>query len=477
MFNFKTKKQALKQEVDAKQAFLKNNPHHKENGLEKSTAPARIIVSSFLIIILVGTFLLCMPFSSAEGRFTDPLTAMFTATTSTCVTGLVLEDTGNYWSIAGQIIILLLVQVGGIGLVTFSAFFMVLFRRKLGLGGMVLAQSSTGSNSLQNLYSLVKIIVASTLIIETLGAALLSIRFVPDFGTVKGIWISVFTAVSAYCNAGLDLFPGDFTSLTMYSGDVLVNVVVMLLIILGGMGFLVFQDFLFYRKNKHIMLHTKVVLVTTAALVVLGALMFFAIEYSNPKTLGPMGLGDKVLASFFQSVTLRTAGFNTIDVASLNDSTKLLGCMFMFIGAAPGSTGGGVKVTTFVVLVMTVIGTYMNRRETVIMRRKVGHGVVYKSMSLIATGILIVAAVTTVVVAESDSINVIDGLMEATSAFATVGITAGATLSLGIVSKIVVILTMFIGRVGTLSLMMALTLKEHEREDKTVLPDGEIMVG
>lgn len=477
MFKFKTKKQALKQEVDAKQAFLKNNPHYKPNGLEKSSAPARIIVSSFLVVILVGTFLLCMPFSSAEGKFTDPLTAMFTATTSTCVTGLILEDTGSYWSFAGQLIILLLVQVGGIGLVTFSAFFMVLFRRKLGLGGMVLAQSSTGSDSLQNLYSLVRIIVTSTLIIEAVGAVLLSIRFIPIFGTAKGIWASIFTAVSAYCNAGLDLMSGDFTSLTALSGDVLVNVVVMLLIIFGGMGFLVFQDFLFYRKNKRLMLHTKVVLITTVVLTVLGALMFFVIEYSNPKTLGPLSLGDKVLASFFQSVTLRTAGFNTVDVASLRDSTKLLSCLLMFIGAAPGSTGGGVKVTTFVVLVMTVIGTYMNRRETVIMHRRVDHGVVYKSMSLIAAGITVVAAVTAVIVAESDSIGVIDGLMEATSAFATVGITAGATLSLGFISKIVVILTMFIGRVGTLSLIMALTLKEHEREDKTVLPDGEIMVG
>ena len=174
---------------------------------------------------------------------------------------------------------------------------------------------------------------------------------------------------------------------------------------------------------------------------------------------------------------MRTAGFNTIDIAALRDPTKLLSCIFMFIGAAPGSTGGGVKVTTFVVLVMTVIGTYMNRRETVIMRRKVDHGIVYKSMSLIAAGITVVAAVTAVIVAESDSIGVIDGLVEATSAFATVGVTAGATLVLGTVSKITLIITMFIGRVGTLSLIMALTLKEHEREDHTVLPDGEIMVG
>lgn len=421
--------------------------------------------------------LLCMPFSSAEGKFTSPLTAMFTATTSTCVTGLVLEDTGSYWSFAGQFIILLLVQVGGIGLVTFSAFFLVLFRQKLGFSSMVLTQSSTGSSSLQNLYPLVKIIVISTLLIEAVGAILLGIRFLPEFGTARGIWMSIFTAVSAYCNAGLDLMPGDFTSFTMYSGDVLVNFTIMFLIVSGGMGFLVFQDMLFYRKKHRLMLHTKVVLLGTLVLILLGAAMFFVFEYSNPETLGNLSLKDKILTSLFQSVTLRTAGFNTIDIAALRDPTKLASCLFMFIGAAPGSTGGGVKLTTFIVLIMTVVATYSNRNDTVILGRKVSHGVVYKSMSLMAMGVVIVIAGTAVVVAEGNGIGTIDAMVESTSAFATVGLTAGATLSLGLLSKITMIIIMFIGRVGTMSLFMALTLKEYERQDKKVLPEGEIMVG
>ena len=458
-------------------AHLKNNPHREVDNIEHSTAPTRIIVASFFIVILIGTVLLCMPFSSVEGKFTDPLTAAFTATTSTCVTGLILEDTGSYWSFVGQLIILILVQVGGIGLVTFSAFFLVVFRRKLGLNGMVLTQSSTGSSSLQNLKSLVKIIVVSTLVIEAVGAALLSIRFIPQFGVVKGIWVSIFTAVSAYCNAGLDLFPGDFTSLTAYSGDTLVNVVIMMLIVLGGMGFLVFQDFLFYRRNRRLMLHTKVVLIATVGLIIIGAAIFFGFEYSNPDTLGNLSLKDKILASFFQSVTLRTAGFNTIDIGAMRDPTKLVSCVLMFIGAAPGSTGGGVKITTFVVLVMTVIATYRNRSETVILHRRVGHSVVYKAMSLMAAGIAVVVLVTSVIVIENGDVGVIDAMVEATSSFATVGLTAGITTALGMVSKIILILTMFIGRVGTLSLIMALTLKEYEREDKKVLPEGEIMVG
>lgn len=458
-------------------AHLKNNPHYEAHGMERSTAPARIIVCSFLIVILIGTALLCMPFSSAEGKFTSPLTAAFTATTSTCVTGLVLVDTDSYWSFAGQLIILMLIQIGGIGLVTFSAFFLVLFRQKLGFGGMMLAQSSTGSNSLQNLYSLVKIIVLSTFCFEAVGAVLLSIRFIPQFGIARGLWMSIFTAVSAYCNAGIELFNGDFTSLTAYSGDILVNVVVIMLIIIGGMGFIVFQDFLFYRKNHRFILHTKVVLAATALLIVSGAVMFFAFEYTNPATLGGLSLKDKVLASLFQSVTLRTAGFNTIDIGALRDPTKLVSCVFMFIGAAPGSTGGGVKVTTFVVLVMTVVATYCNRRETVIMHRRINHRVVYKAMSIIAAGIVIVIIGAAVIVAENNGIGTIDALFEASSAFATVGLSAGATLKLRVVSKIVVIITMFIGRVGTLSLFMAMTLKEYQREDKKVLPDGEIMVG
>ncbi len=471
------KRKEERRQVDASQAFLRNNPHYKSSGMEKSTAPARIIVLSFFIVILIGTVLLCMPFSSSEGKFTNPLTAMFTATTSTCVTGLVLEDTGSYWSFAGQFIILLLVQVGGIGLVTFSAFFLVLFRQKLGFGSMVLTQSSTGSSSLQNLYPLVKIIVISTLLIEAVGAILLGIRFLPQFGTAKGIWVSIFTAISAYCNAGLDLFPGDFTSLTAYSGDVLVNFTIMFLIVSGGMGFLVFQDVLFYRKKHHLMLHTKVVLLATLILILSGAVMFFIFEYSNPETLGNLSLKDKILTSIFQSVTLRTAGFNTIDIAALRDPTKLASCVFMFIGAAPGSTGGGVKITTFVVLIMTVVATYSNRNDTVILGRRVGHGIVYKSMSLVAMGMMIVIAITAVIVAEDNGVNTIDAIVESTSAFATVGVSAGATACLGLVSKIAVIITMFIGRVGTMSLFMALTLKEYERQDKKVLPEGEIIVG
>ena len=457
--------------------ITQNNPLYKGDTVNKPIYPARTIVLSFLAVILIGAFLLCMPFSSSSGSFTDPITSLFTATTSTCVTGLVLVDTGSYWSIIGQVIILALIQIGGLGLVTLTTFFVVILRQKIGLGSMSLALSSTGSQSIRNLRSLVKLIVLSTLTIELIGAALLSIRFVPTFGIKRGIWISAFTAISAYCNAGIDIFDGEFTSLTQFVSDPLVNGVIMGLIVVGGLGFLVFQDLIFYRKRKKLMLHTKVVALYTLVLILAGAVIYFSFEFTNKATLGNLNFGDKVLASLFQSVTTRTAGFNTVDFGAMHEPTKLVSCLFMFIGAAPGSTGGGVKVTTFVVIVMTIVAAFCNRKETVILKRTVDHSVVYKSLALIASGMIFCIITSAVIIIECDNVSTIDALFEAVSAYGTAGLTAGATAKLGIVSKIAVIITMFIGRVGSFSIFMAMTLKENEQQGRKVLPGGEIMVG
>ncbi len=457
--------------------ITKKNPHYKDGIVDRPVYPARTIVFSFLTVILIGTILLCMPFSSASGRFTDPVTSLFTATTSTCVTGLVLVDTGTYWSLLGQIIILALIQIGGLGLVTLTTFFTVILRQKIGLGNLTLAQSSTGSQTLKDLRSLVKLIVLSTLTIEFIGAILLCIRFVPLMGWKRGIWVSVFTAVSAYCNAGIDIFDGEFTSLTAYVSDPLVNCVIMALIVIGGLGFLVFQDILHYHRRKRMMLHTKVVALYTAILILFGAIVYFTFEYTNPNTLGELSFGDKVLASFFQSVTARTAGFNTVDFGAMNDPTKLVSCALMFIGACPGSTGGGVKVTTFVVIFMTVVAALCNRRDTVILKRKVDYSIVYKSLALVAVGIVICIITSAVIIVENHELSTIDAMFEAVSAFGTAGLSAGITTQLGLISKLAVIVTMFIGRVGTFSIFMAMTLKENEKGDRKLLPSGEIMVG
>lgn len=458
-------------------AEIRKNPSFKDDVINRPIYPARIIVLSFLAVILIGAILLMMPFSSKSGEFTDPLTATFTATTSTCVTGLVVVDTGDYWSTFGQAVILLLIQIGGLGLVTLTTFFIVVFRQKIGLGGMELARSSVGSSSFQNLNGLVKLIVITTLSIEALGAALLSIRFIPLYGVGKGIWMSVFTAISAYCNAGLDLFEGEYTSLTAFSGDWLVTGVIMALIVIGGLGFLVYQDIFAYRKRKKLMLHTKIVLLFTAVLIITGAIFIFAFEFSNKGTLGDLSFSEKILASLFQSITMRTAGFNTVDLGTLSDPSKLISCILMFIGAAPGSTAGGIKITTFIVVLMTVLTAFMNRSETIIFHRRIRHSTVYKALSIMSVGAVIIGIASAVLMVENPGIETVDILFESFSAFATVGVTTGITPTLGIVSKIVIILTMFLGRVGTFSIFMALTLREQEEKTKTVLPEGEIMVG
>ncbi len=457
--------------------ITQKNPLYKNGIIDRPIFPARTIVLSFLAVIILGTILLCMPFSSASGKFTDPLTSLFTATTSTCVTGLVLVDTSTYWSLIGQIIILALIQIGGLGLVTLTTFFTVILRQKIGLGSLTLAQSSTGSQTLKDLRSLVKIIVISTLSIEFIGALLLSARFIPLFGIKKGIWVSVFTAISAYCNAGIDIFDGEFTSLTEYVGDPFINIVIMALIVIGGLGFLVFQDLIFYRKRKKLMLHTKVVALYTALLILFGAVIFFAFEFTNPNTFGKLSFGEKIIASFFQSVTTRTAGFNSVDFGAMSDPTKLVSIVLMFIGAAPGSTGGGVKVTTFVVILMTIVAAFCNRRDTVILKRKVDYNVVYKALALVAAGIIVCIFTSSVIIVECREFSTVDAIFEAVSAFGTAGLSTGITTHLGIFSKIAVIFTMFIGRVGTFSIFMAMTLNESEKRDHKVLPNGEIMVG
>lgn len=455
----------------------KKNPRSKPEKNARPSQPARVIAGSFALVILIGMVLLMLPIASKTGEFTPPLNALFTATTSTCVTGLVIYDTFSHWSLFGQGVILVLIQIGGIGLVTLTTFFTLVLRQKIGLSSLVLAQESVNTNSIRNLHSLIKLVIVSTLVVELAGALLLSTRFIPRYG-LAGIWISVFTAISAYCNAGIDIFGREapFSSLTIFSDDVVVNITIMLLIIIGGLGFIVFQDILSYRRQRHLMLHTRTVLFVTAVLILCGAIVFFLVEYNNPATLGNMPLGQKILASFFQSVTPRTAGFNTVDLAGMHDATKLFMCVLMFIGAAPGSTGGGIKVTTFMVLVMTVIGTLRNKTQTTIMRRRVDHMVVYRSLAITVLSVCLCIVTACIILIEND-VATIDGIFEAFSAFGTVGLSTGITPTLGIVSKIALILTMFIGRVGSISFILAITLRLAYHPRKLVLPEGQIIVG
>lgn len=439
--------------------------------------PTKIIVFSFIAVIFWGTLLLTLPIASKSGQSAGFLTALFTSTSSTCVTGLVVEDTFTQWSLFGQIVILLLIQTGALGFVTLATFFSILLGRKVGLKTMILAQESLNHFSFENILKLIRNVVITTLIIESIGALILSTRFVPKFG-VKGIYMSIFHAVSAFCNAGFDIMgeQGLYSSLTGFNEDPVVLYTVSALIILGGLGFMVWRDLIDYRKNKELLLHTKVVLIMTAFLLTFGALLFFTFEFNNPDTLGSLGLPTKINAAFFHSVATRTAGFNTLALDQMQEISKVITMVFMFIGAAPGSTGGGVKITTFGVLMVAIISQIRGSDDTIIFNRRVPHRTIYKSLSIIGLSAIIVITVTTIMLAFEDK-PFMDILFEATSAFGTVGLSSVGTSNLGTVSRVVLIITMFLGRVGPLSFAIALALRNNKKTQDLVYPEGKIVVG
>ena len=415
--------------------------------IKKPISPTRLIIGSFVLVILVGGILLSMPFSSKSGQFTAFIDSLFTATTATCVMGLITVDTFSRWSYFGQGIILALIQIGGLGLVTLTTFFMVALRKKAGLSSMALAREAVNGNDLSSLKRLVGLVIVFSFTVELIGAAVLAVRFVPELGSGEGIWVSVFTAISAYCNAGLDLFGrhGAFSSLTHYANDPLVILAVSSLIIIGGLGFIVYYDILFARKKRgHTMLHTRLVICATLIILILSTTLFFLFEFTNPKTIGVIdGAGNKVMAAGFHSVSLRTAG--------------------------------GVKVTTVVVIAAMLISTLRGADDVTVLGRKIDRKTVYKSISLVIIG-LFVAAITTSVIYVCDGVNLIDSAFEAFSALGTTGVSTGITPSLSMASKITVIITMLLGRVGPFTFFIAFSGK-NDKSKAVILPEGQIIVG
>lgn len=449
----------------------------------KGIPPVRLIVVSFLAVILTGAFLLALPVSARNGLPTSPLDALFTSTSAVCVTGLVLFDTWTHWNLFGQVVILLLIQVGGLGLVTFTTGFSLLLRRKLGFRDMQLAVENT-AGSVMHVKRLLRIILFFTFCCETAGAILLMLRFVPQYGP-HGIWVSFFTAVSAYCNAGFDImgFADPGSSLMGYAGDPLVTLTVAALIVTGGLGFVVINDIFYARilprlskQRPHALhFHSQIVLRMTLFLIAAGTLLFFVCENGN--TLKGMNFGEKLNASLFQSVTARTAGFNTVDIGSLGDLTKLIMVFFMFIGASPASTGGGIKTTTFVVLVTAVMSVLRGSEDAVVLKRRLDKFTVYRSLAILTIGVLVVIVTAGVIMTTNSATSGVDALFEATSAFGTVGLTANVTPTLTNIAKMAVICAMYIGRVGPVSLGLAFTLRKGRSASGTVLPEGKIVVG
>lgn len=447
----------------------------------KEIKPARSIVLSFLLVIALGTFLLTLPISSKSGNFTPVQHALFTATSATCVTGLVIFDTFQHWTYFGQVVILLMIQIGGLGLVTFVTFFNFAIGKKLGLRRMQLASEAVNSDSFTDSSKLIKIIIKFSLVTEAIGAMILMTAFVPKMGA-KGIFTSIFIAISAFCNAGFDILGKTtaFASLTDYYNNPLVLITVMFLIVLGGVGFLVWFDIGQYKKKQHLEVHSKVVLLVTGILIIVGTIMFCICEWNNPLTIKGFTIPQKILNSAFQSVTCRTAGFNTFDIASMNPITKIFAIMLMFIGAAPGSTGGGIKVTTITVVIMAVACVLRNKEETTVLNRRIDKSIVYKSITIIMLSITTIFISTVLIytsISSHTTITGLDSIFEIVSAFATVGLSSGVVGVTTVFAELIFCIVMFLGRVGPISVILSLALGSIDKSKKQVVPEGKIMVG
>ncbi len=451
----------------------------------REMSPVRLIVSSFFAIIVLGTALLRLPVASKGSQPISYVDTFFTATSATCVTGLTPFDTYSRWSIFGQVVILFLIQFGGLGIVTFTTGFTLFFRKKLGLRDMQIAKEYT-SGSVLNLPRLIKTIIIYSLSCELIGALLFMIRFIPQFGLRKGLWFSVFTAVSAYCNAGFDVLgfvePG--ASLSNYATDPLISLAIAFLVILGGLGFVVVSDVYScvmkklenIKSHPRLNLHSFIVISMSVTLLVTGTLLFLFFEYDN--TLAGYNFFEKLNISFFQSAVARTAGFFSVPISEENVLTKLLTIILMFIGASSASTGGGIKTTTLVVILATLRSVVKGYEDTVILRHKVEKSTVYKAFSLTMLALFLVSIVTAVIslIEAPQNLTVLDVTFETVAAFSTTGLSTGITSSLSVISKLLIMLVMFIGRVGPISFMFAVSLNKNKNASK-VLPSSKIIVG
>ena len=455
----------------------KKRTRRPNKGWLAGSSATQTICGSFLLVIAVGTLLLTLPISSRTGRL-GVIDAMFTATSATCVTGLVVRDTWSQFSLFGQVIILMLIQVGGLGLVTLTSFFALAARRRMGFRDLRLLGESVSADGLSKATEVLKIVIKLAAAFEAVGIVLLLFAFVPQFGA-EGVWVSVFTAISAFCNAGFDLFGrfGAYSSLVPYVNNYYVQAVVMFMIMAGGLGFMVWVELAEYRKKRRLSLHAKVVLQFSAIFWVGGAVLLALLEWSNPRTMGGLSVPGKIMAALFQSVSTRTAGMNTIDLAACSPISKLLMSVLQFIGAAPGSTGGGVKVTTFAVLILTIRSVAQGRDDCVIGGHHIESKTVYRALTIIVIGA--VAAFGSAVVVyynTAETVSVIDCIFESCSAFGTVGLSVGVTGQLNTGAKLLYMACMFMGRVGPVSLAISLTAKPDDNKRK-VLPVGHINVG
>ena len=446
-----------------------------------SLSTTQIILLSFFVTVLLGSILLSLPISSATGESVSYIDALFTATTSTCVTGLVTLPTATTWSLFGQVVILLLIQIGGLGVVTIMSGFMLMLHKKMGIGDRLLIQDAFNLNTMSGLAKFIKSVLLGTLIVEGIGAILYMFVFIPEFGG-RGIWISVFNSVSAFCNAGIDII-GE-SSLCDYATNPLVNITTSLLIILGGIGYIVWWDVIRVVKSrtsrnrrvfKHLTLHSKIAIVASVIFILGGAALIFACEYNNPKTIADMSLFDKIQVSLFQSVTTRTAGFATIPQENLTGAASVVSLILMFIGGSPVGTAGGIKTVTIVVLFCSAFATIRNKKQVTIFHRAISDESIRKAVAVVMMFLFVMFS-SIILLSMSTDAAIMDVIYESASATATVGLSKNLTASLNVMGKIVIIATMYFGRVGPISLAVAFGSK---RENQNVIsePIEEISIG
>ena len=437
----------------------------------KSMSSFQIILLSFFVLIMLGTFLLMLPISSGGHGFTPFADALFTATSATCVTGLIVKDTATYWSFFGQAVIITLIQIGGMGVITIGMTVMRASGMKIGLWHRSTMQESVSAPTVGGMVRYSGFIIKTTVLIELIGAALLFPVFCKDFGVLKGLWYSFFHSISAFCNAGFDLMGvrEPFSSLTSYGSNIYVNCIIMLLIIAGGIGFLVWGDLKTHKFHfKRYSLQTKIVLITSLLLIVLPAVYFFFHEYQD------MNLSDRIISSFFQSVTTRTAGFNSQDLTKMSESGIAVMVILMMIGGSPGSTAGGMKTATFAVLFLSAIAVFSRKRDVQSFKRRISDDTV-RNAGVILFMYLALTFISGVVISRTEQLPLLTCLFETGSGIGTVGLTLGITTKLKLLSKIILMVLMFFGRVGGLTMIYAALPSSGNKNSR--LPLEKISIG
>ncbi|RAL25573.1 TrkH family potassium uptake protein [Thermoflavimicrobium daqui] len=438
--------------------------------------PPQVLVIGFALVIFIGATILTLPISAEPGKHVSFLDALFTATSAVCVTGLVVVDTATTYSHFGEMIILTLIQVGGLGFMTFATLIAMMLGKKIGVAERRILTEAFNQLKMEGIVRLVKAVVLITVVIEGIGFLILASRFVPEWGWSTGLYYALFHAVSAFNNAGFDLF-GDyekFSNLTRYVSDPTVNLTIGFLIILGGIGFVVIREIIYFRKTKRLSLHTKLVLTMSAILIIMGTLLLLLIEWSNPATMKSLKWEDKILSAWFQSVSTRTAGFNSINIGAMYPASLFIMILLMFVGASPSSTGGGIKTTTLASILLAVWNMIRGRSDVVAFKRRIPNYLVYKALTVTVASLTVVMLVT-ILLTITERADLLTAMFETVSAFGTVGLTMGLTPNLTPFGKVLIALTMFAGRVGTITI--ALALAKIKKQVPYKYPEEKPMIG